>query len=236
MCGRIALHHSDDVILEHFGVEQAEIDLEPRYNNAPSQPVAVVLREGARALAEHRWGLIPSWAKDPKIGNRMINARSETVAEKPAFRSALRARRCLIPASGFYEWKKEGQQRVPSYIHRADTAPLGLAGLWEEWPSPSGEMLRSCVIITTQANPFMARIHHRMPVILDSDRGAAWLAPDLASPQELLAQLPPYPEGALASHAVSKQVNSPAFDSPACIEPVGDGEPASESETLDLFG
>ena len=232
MCGRIALHHSDDVILEHFGVEQAEIDLEPRYNIAPSQPVAVVLNEGTRALAEHKWGLIPSWAKDPKIGNRMINARGETVAEKPAFKAALKARRCLIPASGFYEWKKEGQKRLPSYIHSASADPLGLAGLWEEWRAPGGEPLRSCTIVTTQANPFMAGIHHRMPVILNREQAEAWLDPSLASPQQLLAQLPPYPDGGLAAHAVSPQVNSPAFDSPACVEPVGGGEPAP----LDLFG
>ena len=236
MCGRIALHHSDDVILEHFRVEQAEIDLQPRYNIAPSQPVAVVVNEGKRALAEHRWGLIPSWAKDAKIGNRMINARSETVAEKPAFRAALKARRCLIPASGFYEWKKRGEQRVPHYIRRADAEPLGLAGLWEEWRAPGGQALRTCTIITTQANPFMARLHHRMPVILNPDQGAAWLDPELAGPQELLAQLPPHPADYLASHLVSRQVNSPAFDSPACIEPVGDAGPADEPETMDLFG
>ena len=220
MCGRFTLHHTTQETVERFEVEQATIEFEPRYNIAPSQPVAVVLQQEERSLEAFKWGLVPFWAKDPKIGNRMINARSETLAEKPAYKTALKRRRCLIPASGFYEWKKEGEARVPTYIHLNDSRIFSLAGLWEEWQAPDGETLHSCTIITTQANDFMAPIHHRMPVIFEPEQERAWLDPALQDPDELIDLLQSCPDQELATHPVSRQVNVPTFDDPACIQPL----------------
>ena len=224
MCGRFTLHHPADEVVERFAVDQAGMDLAPRYNIAPSQPVAVVLQRDTRVLEAFKWGLVPSWAKDPKIGNRMINARGETLGEKPAYRNALKRRRCLIPASGFYEWKKAGDQRLPTYIHRRDTRLLALAGLWEEWHPPEGDPLHSCTIITTSANEFMAGIHHRMPVIFHPEQEAAWLDPELQEVDDLVALLQPDPDPDLEAHPVSRQVNRPGFDDPACIQPVENGD------------
>lgn len=219
MCGRFALHHPSQQVLEFFSVEQATFEPAPRYNIAPSQSVAVVRQREKRALDACKWGLVPSWAKDPKIGNRMINARAETLREKPAYRNALKRRRCLIPASGFYEWRQEGETRVPTYIFPR-TAPLfALAGLWEEWRSPEGELLHSCTIITTGANEFMAPIHARMPVILPPAQQELWLDPGQQDSDALAELLQPLAGEELAAHPVGRQVNSPAFDEPSCIEP-----------------
>jgi putative SOS response-associated peptidase YedK len=220
MCGRFALHHSAQQLAGHFAVEQLAIDFQPRYNVAPTQAVAVVVQQEQRALDAFRWGLVPFWAKDAKIGSRMINARSETIAEKPAFRNAFKRRRCLIPASGYYEWKKEGNRKVPHYLYLEGGRPLALAGLWEEWNSPEGETLRTCAIVTTQANDFAAAIHHRMPVILEGEGQEAWLDPSRENAAELTALLQPYSGDDLAAHPVSTRVNPPTFDDPACIEPV----------------
>jgi putative SOS response-associated peptidase YedK len=220
MCGRYALHHPTAELSGYFGVERLAIELTPRYNIAPSQVVAVVRQRGARSLDACKWGLVPAWAKDPKIGNRMINARAETVAEKPAYKSALKRRRCLIPASGFYEWRHEGETRVPTYIHRQDESPLALAGLWETWQSPEGEDLHSCTILTTGANEFMAAIHTRMPVILPPSAWEEWLDPKAQELAPLLPLLQPLAGDELASHEVGRQVNAAAFDDPSCIQPV----------------
>jgi len=220
MCGRFALHHPTAEVAEQFGVEQLSIELAPRYNIAPSQPVAAVRQRGARSLDACKWGLVPSWAKDPKIGNPMVNARGETIAEKPAYKSALKRRRCLIPASGFYEWRQEGEARVPTYIHALDESPLALAGLWEEWKTPEGESLHSCTILTTGANAFMAPIHTRMPVILPPPAWREWLDPDHQELEPLLALLQPLAGVHLAAHAVGRQVNAASFDDPSCILPV----------------
>lgn len=220
MCGRFVLHHTTAEVSEHFGVEQVSFELQPRYNIAPSQPVAVVRQRGARSLDACKWGLVPSWVKDPKIGNRMINARAETLAEKPSYKSALKRRRCLIPASGFYEWRQEGVERIPTYIHTLDESLLALAGLWEEWQSPDGSQLLSCTILTTEANEFMGAIHIRMPVILPAAAREKWLDPEQQDLEPLLALLQPLAGDELASHAVGRQVNAASFDETSCILPV----------------
>ncbi|NKB71258.1 MAG: hypothetical protein GKR89_29650 [Candidatus Latescibacteria bacterium] len=220
MCGRFTLHHSMDQIVERFAVEDPGLPLEPRYNIAPSQPLTLALHNNRRRLDIAHWGLVPFWAKDPKMGRRMINARAETLAEKPAFKGALKYRRCLIPASGYYEWQTQGEERVPTYIRPGDAGLLAMAGLWEEWSAPEGETLRTCTIVTTQANAFTAPIHHRMPLLLTPAQEAVWLDPQRQNPADLAALLTSKSELPLVSHSVSKQVNIPTFDDPSCIEPL----------------
>jgi len=220
MCGRFALHHPAGEITARFGIEQVALELSPRFNIAPSQPVAIIRQRQHRTLEECKWGLVPVWAKDPAIGNRLINARAETLSEKPAYRAAFRYRRCLIPASGFYEWKKEGKNRIPTYIYLKESPPFALAGLWEEWRTPEGDLLPTCTIVTTQANPFMAPIHSRMPLILAPDQEPLWLDPQVQDPARLAPLLQPYPPEEMAAHPVSRQVNTATFDNPACILPV----------------
>jgi putative SOS response-associated peptidase YedK len=217
MCGRYTLASPDEIVAETFGLDEVPT-LRPRYNIAPTQKVAVVRREGSRRrLAELRWGLIPSWAKDPAIGNKLINARAETLAEKPAFRSAFRARRCLVVADGFYEWAKAAGRKQPWYFHLRDARPFGLAGLWERWPGEGGEPLETCTIITTAANELLAPVHDRMPVILEPGAFDAWLDP--GSGKGLVELLRPLPAEAMAAYPVSLLVNSPGNDTPACIAP-----------------
>ncbi len=172
-----------------------------------------------RELALARWGLVPFWAKDLAIGNRMINARGETVAGKPAFRAAFRKRRCLVPADGFFEWQKTADGKQPWYIRDAGGEPMALAGLWELWDPPDGgEPLASCTIITTGANEFMRPLHDRMPVILDAPAREAWLAPD-ATPEQLEPLLVPAPDGILEAWPVSRRVNSPFNEDSSLVEP-----------------
>ena len=231
MCGRYAFFTPIEAVVRLFGVSELHArDLAPRYNIAPSQEVPIVrasafLGEDAghtpvRELALARWGLVPFWAKDPKIGNRMINARGETVAQKPAFRAAFRKRRCLVPADGFFEWQKTDTGKQPWYIHPADGAPLALAGLWELWDPPGGGApLASCAIITTRANEFMRPLHDRMPVMLDTGGREAWL--DAATPPDRLQELlAPAAESALEAWPVSRRVNSPFNEDPSLVEPV----------------
>jgi putative SOS response-associated peptidase YedK len=168
-----------------------------------------------------RWGLIPSWAKDPAIGSRMINARAETVGEKPSFRTAFRRRRCLIPADGFYEWQKLGTRKQPHYIHLTGRRPFAFAGLWEHWRSPDGESVDTCVIITTEPNELMAELHNRMPVILHPRDFALWLDPAVQEGNKVRPLLAPYPPEEMSAYAISTAVNRPSNDSAACIEPVG---------------
>lgn len=223
MCGRFTLHHSPEEVAARFDTEP--LPLEPQFNIAPSQAIAVITQNGARHLEQYKWGLVPSWAKDPAIGNRMINARVETVAEKPAYRAALARRRCLIPADGFYEWREadnpEEGGRTPMHIRRADGELFAFAGLWEEWHAPDGSPLRSCVIITGTPNPLVAPIHDRMPIILRREDEARWLDKSTAQASDLLALLAPYPAEDMEAYAVSRQVNAPGWDSSANIEPVG---------------
>jgi putative SOS response-associated peptidase YedK len=188
MCGRFTLRTPQSVLVKQFALE-AEPTLVPRYNIAPSQPIAVVRAlsqestAASRELVKLRWGLVPSWAQDPSIGNQLINARSETAAAKPAFRSAMRHRRCLIPADGFYEWKKIGKQKQPYFIRRPDDKPFAFAGLWDRWTDPEGRPLETCTILTTDANELLRPLHNRMPVIVEPADYAAWLDPQLTDPE-----------------------------------------------------
>lgn len=218
MCGRFTLTVSPDQLRAAFDLAEAPpADLAPRYNIAPSQPVAVIPNEDPRRVALFQWGLVPVWAKDPKIGNSLINARGETVAEKPAFRAAFKRRRCLVLADGFYEWKREaGGAKTPMYIQLSDGRPFAFAGLWETWRAPEGER-RTCTIITTTPNALMAPIHDRMPVILPPAAYAAWLTPGELPAVEALALLQPYPAEALTARAVSTRVNNPRVDGPELL-------------------
>jgi putative SOS response-associated peptidase YedK len=199
----------------------AEMPVEaPRYNIAPTQNVAVVTENSPRALEMMRWGLVPSWAKDVSIGSKMLNARAETLAEKPSFRSALMRKRCIIPADGFYEWKKQGKKKQPMCIHRKDDELFGFAGLWSEWTSPDGSPLRTCTIITCAANSVMEPLHDRMPAILRPEDEAAWLNASETSAGALLALLSPYPEYEIEAFPVSPVVKSAAYGGSDCIERV----------------
>jgi putative SOS response-associated peptidase YedK len=211
-------------------------ELKPRYNISPTQLVPVV-RAGqiGRELTMLRWGLIPSWAKDPKIGYSLINARSETAAEKPAFRSAFKRRRCLIPTDGFYEWKKFGKQKMPQHIRRRDGSPFAFAGLWEIWRSPAGEPLETCTILTTSANEVVAPFHDRMPVILPPEHFDAWLKPGDADAPGLLPLMTPYPVAEMVAVPANPICNSPKYDGPDCLQPVssqdaGDAREQSQAE------
>jgi putative SOS response-associated peptidase YedK len=175
-----------------------------------------------RELQQLRWGLIPSWAKDSSIGSKLINARSETVAEKPSFRSAFKHRRCLVVADGFYEWQKQQGTKQPFYFRLRDEQPFGFAGLWEKWSSPTQEEIISCTILTTTANELLQSIHDRMPVILDPKDYDLWLDPEVQTPQPLQSLLSPYPAAAMTGYPVSKLVNSPKHNSPECIMPVNE--------------
>ena len=224
MCGRFTLATDLAQLEERFSFHTANRSFAPRYNIAPSQAVLAVIRDEKDNRAGNRggllrWGLIPSWAKDAEIGNRMINARAETVAEKPSFRRALQQRRCLILADGFYEWRQEGKKKIPTFITLASREPFAFAGLWETWRPPDGEVIHSCTIITTTPNTLMEVIHNRMPVILARESETAWLDRTITEPEKLLPLLVPYPETLMDAYEVALTVNSPKNDSPACIAP-----------------
>lgn len=224
MCGRFTLLIPGEELAESFNLEAAPA-LAPRYNIAPTQPVATVRRNpdtGRRELVHVHWGLIPFWAKDPSIGSRMINARSETVAEKPAYRAAFKYRRCIVPASGFYEWRKQNSHKQPYYIHHKDGAPLALAGLWEHWQSADGSELESCTILTTTPNEMMRDLHNRMPVILEPADYEVWLQSDGQNQDELQHLLRPAVEEMLTAYPVSTFVNRPQNDAPECIAPLAE--------------
>jgi putative SOS response-associated peptidase YedK len=219
MCGRYTLATSEAALQAEFGLDEIPADYRPRYNIAPGQEVLAVIRDGDRLRAGWlRWGLIPFWAGDPSIGNRMINARAETLATKPAFRQAFERRRCLILADGFYEWQAQGAAKVPYWIHLEDRRPFAFAGLWDRWRPPEGEPVVSCTIVTTQATEALRPIHERMPVILPPGARERWLDPE-AGQEERIALLRPYAGADLAAHAVTTLVNSPRNDTPECIAP-----------------
>lgn len=227
MCGRFTLTELEpDVLTEVFDLSGALPRLEPRYNIAPSQPIATVIRDrtrGENRMGFMRWGLIPSWAKDPRIGSKMINARGETVHEKPSFRAAFKRRRCLIIADGFYEWQKQGDSKQPVYITLQQDKPFAFAGLWEQWTDrESGGELTTCTIITTGPNDLVRPIHDRMPVILGREDYARWLRTDERDAEALLPLLRPYPAAQMTAWPVSRRVNSPANDDAALIEAVAD--------------
>lgn len=217
MCGRFTLAAPAEQVAAQFQLAELP-ELAPRYNIAPTQQVAAVRSsESGRELALLRWGLVPSWAKDRSVGAKMINARAETAAEKPAFRSAMRQRRCIIPADGFYEWQAQADGKQPFYIRLTDGGSFGLAGLWEQWKSPDGEWLHTCTILTTTANALMQPLHDRMPVILPPEAYALWLDPALRDPEPLHALLAPYPADLMVAGPVSKAVNKVSNDGPSLI-------------------
>ena len=221
MCGRYVIDEDGNVIAFIYGVPKSrEIDIKRRYNIAPTTKVPVIRQDDeGRRIDLLRWGLIPFWAKDAKIGYSLINARGETVADKPSFREAFKRRRCLMPASGFYEWQSIPSAKVkqPHYITLQSGEPMTFAGLWESWKNPEGQVIESCTIVTTEANELMARLHNRMPVILDKKGWNAWL--DTAADREtLLALIHPYPADEMRAWPVSTRVNKPADDSPALME------------------
>lgn len=220
MCGRYTLTADAESIQLAFNLDSVDGWLGPRYNIAPSQNVAVISNADPKALSFMKWGLVPSWAKDPKIGNRMINARSETAAEKPSFRTAFKRRRCLIPADGYYEWAKTGKKKTPMYIQHAERDQFAFAGLWENWKQPDGAWLQTCTILTTEANEKIKPVHHRMTVIVEPEDYELWLAPRELSQDEWLRMMTgPAPE-ALSFYEVSTQVNRPANDNPTLIKPL----------------
>jgi putative SOS response-associated peptidase YedK len=235
MCGRFVAATPPDQVAAYFGAA-AEALLEPSWNVAPTNDVYAVLEDGGtRHLDAFRWGLIPSWAKDPKIGSRMINARAETLAEKNAYKAAFRKRRCLVPADGFYEWKAvPGQKRKqPYFIHRSDGESVAFAGLWEVWRGPERdqEPLRTATIITTEANETMAPVHDRMPVILPASAWGTWLDRDNDDLETLGRLLVPAPPTLLTLRPVSTEVNNVRNKGPELIEPVElDGAEASQPE------
>jgi putative SOS response-associated peptidase YedK len=222
MCGRFGQKASSAELAAAFEAAwRCEEPQLPRFNIAPTQHVPILLcHDGERVLDVFRWGLIPSWAKDASIGNKMINARAESVLEnKPAYRAAFQRRRCLVPASGFYEWRKVGKVKVPQWIHSVDGAPLTFAGLWEIWrPQKDAEPVLTFTIVTTTPSRDVADIHDRMPVIVAPGDRDAWL--DAGTPaDDLVALMRPAPDGLLRSHAVSTAVNRPVVDGPELIEP-----------------
>lgn len=212
MCGRFTLTIDINRVAQRFGVAPS-IQVAPRYNVAPTQDVVTIMSNGTAHLDLLRWGLIPSWAKDESVGSRMINARAETLAEKPSFKRLLHARRCLVVADGFYEWKQEHGGKTPMYITLKDQEPFAFAGLWDSWKSPEGQQVRTCTIITTQPNELMASIHNRMPAILPQQAIEEWLDPAQRDDQALLSLLKPYPTDEMTARPVSRKVNSPKYDS-----------------------
>lgn len=224
MCGRFTNWAKPEQIGKEFKVGKKNPDLyKARYNIAPSQMIGAVLTsENGRILSALQWGLVPSWAKDSDIGNRMINARAETLSEKPSFRDAFKKRRCVVPASGFYEWQKKGSgAKQPFYFYLKDKEVFGFAGLWEEWiDKQTGDVLETCTIITTEANDILKPVHDRMPVILKPKDYDEWLDPKENNTERLQKLLVPYSAEEMASHAVSTSVNYPESDSPELIKPL----------------
>lgn len=222
MCARFTLTAPANRITELFELA-LPVDILPRYNIAPTQNVlAVRLDEhNQKEYAWFRWGLVPSWADDLKIGQRLLNARSETVGEKPAFRDAIRKRRCLIAADGYYEWKGEKGQKQPYFIHLPQRTPFAFAGIWERWHDPEGKLIETCSILTAEANEQMKALHDRMPVIVPKVKHVRWLDPAIKQAAELSDMLQAPPNDALALYPVSTKVGNPRFEDPGFVEPIG---------------
>ena len=222
MCGRFAFAASVNENQRAFPGFEFPSDMPKRYNIAPGQPIIALANNAQKQAVAFKWGLIPSWSKDPKIGNKLINARAETLHEKPSFRSAFKRRRCLIPTTGFYEWQKhpDGKTKIPMLITLTSQEPFAFAGLWEHWASPEGDEIETCSIITTEPNTLMANIHNRMPVILPIKTYEQWLDPTEKRPEELQTLLAPYPAEEMSAHPVSSLVNNPMHDTADCITPV----------------
>lgn len=222
MCGRFTLVSNLDLILHRFNVAYADVDHVPRYNIAPSQQVLAIVSDGEkRRMGQLRWGFIPFWAKDMKIGHKMINARAETLSEKASFKHPLKRQRCLIPADSFYEWKRDENKKRPVRVRLKSREPFAFAGLWSRWTSPDGKAIYSCTIVTTRPNSLMEDIHDRMPVILRPEDEEMWLDRTIEEPEMLQQLLKPYDADKMEAYEVSTEVNSPRHDSPECIKPLG---------------
>jgi putative SOS response-associated peptidase YedK len=221
MCGRFTLTVNPAELQETFSEYTFPEQFAPRFNIAPTQPVLAIPNDDQKTADFFVWGLIPMWAKDPAIGNRLINARGETLEEKPAFRGSLKYKRCLILADGFYEWKDAPGRKVktPFYIQMKDHKPFAFAGLWDSWNGPDGSQVKSCTIITTEPNELTAIIHNRMPVILHPRDYSKWLDPSLQTPEQLRPLIKPFPAELMDAYPVSTLVNTPANDTPELIRP-----------------
>ena len=221
MCGRFTITLDGSDLQDELAIAEVPPDWRPRYNAAPTQPIGAVADMTTRKMEWMRWGLIPFWAKDMSVGVKMINARAETLQEKPSFRQAFQKRRCIIPADGFFEWQKSRDKKTPSvpyYLTMKDHKPFAFAGLWETWRNPEGEEIRSCTIITTSANELLKPIHDRMPVILDREECWKWI--ELDQPAELTQMLRPFDSARMEAVVVSRSVNNAGYDSPENILPV----------------
>ena len=218
MCGRYSFAIEDALILERFGLRVRTAIYKARYNCAPTQNLAVIANESPDELQFFRWGLIPWWAKDASIGNKLINARAETLLEKPSFKNAFRNRRCLVPATGFFEWRRNAD-KTPYHIMLKSGDPFCFAGLWDKWVTGDGEIIHSFTIITTSPNGLMEQIHDRMPVILPREQEHRWIAPQ--PDPSLVELLKPFPAGMMKAYPISKLVNSARNDAPHILEPAG---------------
>jgi len=222
MCGRFTLTANPDELQDAFTDYTFPTRFAPRFNITPSQPVLAIPNDEMNTADFFVWGLIPMWAKDPTIGNRLINARGETIAEKPSFRGSFKHKRCLILADGFYEWKTNtgNKTKTPYFIHMKDLKPFAFAGLWDSWEGSDGSSVKTCTIITTEPNELMETLHNRMPVILHPRDYGRWLESSPQAPENLLPLIKPYPADAMSAYPVSTLVNKPQNDSPQLIVPV----------------
>ena len=220
MCGRFEIHSAIELIAKIFGIHEWDIEYSPSYNIAPSQDILLVVNDGKRLLVKSRWGFVPSWSKELSAGYKMINARAESVADKPSFRQAFQNQRCLVVADGFYEWKKEGTTKRPFYIRLKSGKPMGFAGLYNVWKSPEGEQICTSTIITTDANELLHPLHGRMPVITPPGAYDIWLDPMIHDKALLQAVLKPYASEALDTYEVTPKVNSPNNNSPENIQKI----------------
>jgi putative SOS response-associated peptidase YedK len=232
MCGRFTITADGETIRGEFGLPDMPFDYRPRYNVAPLQDVLAIVHDGEQPRAGWlRWGLVPSWADDPTVGTRMINARSETIDERSAFRDAFERRRCLIVADGFYEWQRIGGIKVPMRVRLRNQRPFAFAGLWEKWSRGGGPPLATCTILTTSPSPSIAGIHDRMPVILGPEQRTLWLDRH-AEPESLKRILQPYPDDEIEAYTVAQLVNFVDNDSPDCVAPADAPAQAAAQTTL----
>lgn len=230
MCGRFTLTSDMDTILYRFSsIATPTISHRPRYNIAPSQPILAVVNHGKQnTIQEFIWGLIPFWSKEPTPGSKIINARSETLTEKPSFKNLVSGNRCLIPANGFFEWKLDGKIKHPYLIRLKSHQLFAFAGLWDVWHSPEGDPIYTCTIVTTEANSAIRSLHNRMPVILTPELEQIWLDPGITDHEVVTSMLKPYPSEELAIYKVSTLINSPRNDSPECIIPIEEDNPSED--------
>lgn len=223
MCGRFTIVTDPDKLMQRFHFEGVPFEWQARYNIAPGQAIPAIIEDrGQRRIGQLRWGLVPSWAKDEKIGYRMINARAETLTEKPLFKNLFARKRCIIPADGFYEWKHIGKAKQPMRIMMRSGELFAFAGLYDTWTSPEGEKVHTCTIITTRPNEVVSDIHDRMPVILRQEDEQIWLDREKYDPSLLLSLLEPYDPSQMKAYPVPGNVGSPKNDSPECIQEIVD--------------